>query len=164
MKRLSLSIALLALSGALSAQPPAPMPHPGMMHPGMQGGPMMRGGRPMPQPGLLPPPLAALELDEAQRKKVEAMFVEQQAAQRENIQAGREAEEALRELYAAEVWDAEAIGKVYGRIFALKREMIVAGVEARNRLMTMLNEEQRARLRQMMPPMPSQMPPLPPQR
>lgn len=39
-----------------------------------------------------------------------------------------------------------AVGAVYGKIFDAKRERIQAEIEARNRVMSVLTEEQRAQL------------------
>ena len=55
----------------------------------------------------------------------------------------------LRDLYGAEKRDPSAIGKVYQKIFDLKRKMIEAAIDNRNRVEGLLTPEQRAQLKDM---------------
>ncbi|MFZ2302279.1 MAG: Spy/CpxP family protein refolding chaperone [Gallionella sp.] len=55
----------------------------------------------------------------------------------------------LRDLYGAEKRDPSAIGKVYQKIFDLKRRMIEAMIDNQNRVEELLTPEQRAQLKDM---------------
>jgi len=54
----------------------------------------------------------------------------------------------LHELYGAEQRDAKKIGKVYGALFNLQRQMIETKIDAHNRMETVLTAEQREQLKQ----------------
>lgn len=54
----------------------------------------------------------------------------------------------LHELYAVDEWDVTAIGEAYGALFDLRRQRIEASLEAYNRALALLTEEQRGQLRQ----------------
>lgn len=56
---------------------------------------------------------------------------------------------ALRDLFAADKRDPQAIGKVYGRIFDLREQMIVHRVAAGNAIENVLTAAQREQLKQM---------------
>lgn len=117
------------------------------MGPGMMGGhgmgPGMMGGHGMMGGGLM----YGLELDSGQRKEILRIRSELRkqnwALQGEIL----DEQEKLFELYADETPDAKKIGSVYGKIFDLRRQMIEAVIEARNRQRAILTDEQRQQLR-----------------
>lgn len=55
----------------------------------------------------------------------------------------------LRDLFDAETLDSKAIGEAYAEMFDLKRQMIEAAIDVRNRKHALLTEEQRGQLKQM---------------
>ena len=60
----------------------------------------------------------------------------------------------LHELYGAEQRDAKKIGKVYGALFNLQRQMIETKIDAHNRMEAVLTAEQREQLKQLRMDMP----------
>ena len=62
--------------------------------------------------------------------------------------------EKLHELYGAEQRDAKKIGKVYGALFNLQRQMIETKIDAHNRMEAVLTAEQREQLEQQRMDMP----------
>jgi Spy/CpxP family protein refolding chaperone len=56
---------------------------------------------------------------------------------------------SLHDLYASDKKDARAIGRAYDRIFAIKRQIIVARIQAANKMRDVLTSKQRAQLKRM---------------
>ena len=87
-----------------------------------------------------------LELSEEQRKEIDEITA-QLHERLENLQSRRQqAASELPPLYAAEEPDSESIGAVYAELFDAKRERIEAVIDAKNRLLGALTDEQRAQL------------------
>ena len=55
----------------------------------------------------------------------------------------------LRDLYDTDTPDAKKIGAVYDKIFGLKRQLIVSGIEANNKARAVLTKEQQEQIKQM---------------
>lgn len=108
----------------------------GMMGPGMMGGygPGMMGA----QGGLF-----GIELDDKQRRSVNAIQDELRRKRWELMGRTMDEQSGLRDLYEAEKRDPKAIGAAYQRIFDLRRQMIEATVAAHNRIEEQLTPEQR---------------------
>lgn len=108
----------------------------GMMGNHGMGPGMMNGGR-----------IYGLELNSDQRKQIAQINSELRkrnwALQGEII----DAQEQLFQLYAEETPNAKKIGAVYGKIFDVRRQMIEAAIDSRNRQRAILTEEQREQLR-----------------
>ncbi|MEK7816259.1 MAG: periplasmic heavy metal sensor [Pseudomonadota bacterium] len=109
----------------------------GMGGMGMMGGGMMGMG-----------PLAMLDLSDEQRAKVRKIEDEQRKKSWDLMGKMMDESAKLRELYDADALDAKKIGVVYDKIFDLKRQAIVAGIESSNRARTVLTKEQQEQLKQ----------------
>ncbi len=57
----------------------------------------------------------------------------------------------LMDLYRKDVRDAKAIGKVYGEIFEKRKQIIMLGIEAGNKVEKLLTKEQREKMKKMSP-------------
>lgn len=113
----------------------------GMMGPGMMG-----GGAANARPFAM---LGALNLSDEQWARINKIRDE---LRRQNWPLkGKVLDErsVLRDLFAADKRDPEAIGKVYGRLFDLRQQMIVNRVAAGNAIENVLTAEQRQQLKQM---------------
>jgi len=118
---------------------------PGMMQgygPGYGMGPGMMG---MGMMGL--GPIWSLDLNENQRRAIDNIMNEAHSQHWAMMTSTLGAYGKLRELYAAETWDAAAIGKVYDEIHKNKRAMIESGIKTRNRIYDQLTKEQREQLK-----------------
>ncbi len=124
---------------------------PGMMGGGMMGGMMGMGpgmGM-MGMGGMGMGPLAMLNLSDEQRGKINKI---QDELRKKNWDTqGKILEESakLRDLYDTDAPDPKKISAVYERIFALKRQMIEANIEAHNKVRAVLTKEQQEQLKQM---------------
>jgi len=118
---------------------------PGMMMGGGMGmGPgMMMGGSMMGMHGLY-----MLDLTDDQRSKVNAIQDKLRKQHWEIMGRMMDEHNALRDLYDADTLDAKKIGAAYDRVFKLKRQMIDAGIKARNDVYALLTKEQREQLKQ----------------
>ncbi|RJQ49298.1 MAG: periplasmic heavy metal sensor [Gammaproteobacteria bacterium] len=118
---------------------------PGMM---MGGDGMMGGGMMdmMGKDGMAP--FSRLNLSDEQRATLRK--IEDEQRKKTWGLTGKIMDESakLRELYGADVPDANKIGAIYDRIFDLKREIIVTGIEARNKARAALTKEQREQFKQ----------------
>lgn len=129
----------------------------GMMMDGMMGGGMMdmmmggmggRGGMSMMDMMGGMGALRGLDLSEEQRAKLHKIEDEQRKKTWNLTGKMMDESAKLRELYGADAPDANKIGAVYDRIFDLKRELIVTGIEARNKARALLTPEQQKQLKQ----------------
>jgi Spy/CpxP family protein refolding chaperone len=161
--------------------PPAPGARPGPGYgvgPGMMGGcpgfgygmggPMMGGGMGgmmgpgmggMMGPGMMGyhygyGALGALNLSDTQRKEIGKIADEQQKRQYELMGKGMELHAKLRDLYAQDTWDANAISGVYDQMAKLHGQMVRARVDARNRIFNLLTLDQRKQYRSWGDPLP----------
>lgn len=125
----------------------------GMMGGGMGRGMMgdgMMGGKGMGMMGgMHGAPFHMLDLTPEQRTKINKINDELRRKNWEALGKVQDVEAKLRDLYAADKRDPKAIGAVYGSIYALKRQMIEAGIDAHNRMEALLSDAQRAQLKQM---------------
>jgi len=122
------------------AQPPTgTMPMPG----GGYGPGMMMGGGMMGMQGLY-----MLDLTDDQRGKINAIQDKLRKQHWEVMGKMMDEHNALRDLYDIDPLDAKKIGAAYDRLFKLMRQMIDAGIKARNDTYAVLNKEQRAQLKQ----------------
>ena len=90
-----------------------------------------------------------LDLSDAQRSKVKKI---RRSLRKKNwplMGQMMDEMETLRELYAADTRDSAAIGKVYSKIFDLKRQMIEASIDAGNQMEQILNKKQREQMKRM---------------
>ncbi|MDT3736970.1 MAG: Spy/CpxP family protein refolding chaperone [Denitratisoma sp.] len=122
---------------------------PGMMGgqygPGMMGGGYGHGMMGGYGPGMMGAQggLFGIELDDKQRKSVNAIQDELRRKRWELMGRTMDEQSRLRDLYDAEKRDPKAIGAAYQRIFDLRRQMIEATVAAHNRIEEQLTPEQR---------------------
>lgn len=108
------------------------------MGPGMAGaGPMGMG-----RMGFM----GNLNLNDAQMEQVARLRGELQQKHRKLMQQMWEHQDQLQALYLAEKRDSAAIGKVYGRMSELQREMLESHVEMEKRMEAVLSKEQREQL------------------
>jgi Spy/CpxP family protein refolding chaperone len=134
---------------------------PGMMGsyghaPGMMGGgygrggygPMMGGGGGC---GHGMTGLNALNLSDDQWTKIDQLTDELRQKHWPLMKAMMDESAKLRALYRAEKPDSAAIGKIYQKIFDLKRQMIETGIDQKNRIQEVLTPEQRQQLRRWQP-------------
>jgi len=106
----------------------------GMMGPGMMMNRGMMGG------------VWGLNLSDKQRQRIRNLMNEQHQRHWPQMTALSEQYGRLRQLYAADKPDAEAIGKAYDDIFQQRREMIVSHIKLQNRIRDELTDEQRRQL------------------
>ncbi len=111
---------------------------------GMYGMGMMRGGMGMMGLG----PVWMLDLTPDQRAKINA--IRDNLRRRDWDIMGRimDAREKLRDLYEADKPDPKKIGPVYDAIFSLRKEMLLARIEAMNAIKDILTKEQLDQLKQ----------------
>ncbi len=111
----------------------------GMMSRGGMGM-MSRGGMGMGAMGIL-------DLSDAQRTKIRR--IQNDLRKKNWATKGKIMDERTRvqDLYAKDTPSSKAIGAVYGRIFALKRQMIEAGVTAKNQQIAVLTPKQRQKMK-----------------
>ncbi len=114
-----------------------------MMGGGMMGGGM--GGMGMMGSGM--GPMGMLNLTDEQRGKIRKIEDEQRKKSRDLYGKIEDESVKLRDLYDTDVPDAKKIGAVYDKIFDLKREAIVASIEARNKARGVLTKEQQEQLK-----------------
>jgi Spy/CpxP family protein refolding chaperone len=123
----------------------------GMMHgPGMMGGygPGYGYGYGM-GPGMMGMgPVWMLKLTDEQRAKISKLQNELRKKQWATMGQIMDEREKLFELYSTENPDSKKVGAVYGKIFDLRRQMIEAAIDTRNRVQGLLTQEQRAQLEQ----------------
>ena len=117
----------------------------GMMHsPGMMGGEGMMHGPKMMGMG----PVWMLDLTDEQRAEISKLRGELRKKQWATMGQVIDEREKLFELYSADNPDPKEVGAVYGKIFDLRRQMIEAAIDTRNRTRTILTQEQRSQLDQ----------------
>ncbi len=130
----------------------------GMMGPGMMGGgmmDMMMGGGMMGGgmgPGMMMGGggmgmMGMLNLTDEQRGKIRKIEDEQRKKSRDLYGKIEDESVKLRDLYDTDTPDARKIGAVYDKIFDLKREAIVASIEAQNKARAVLTKEQQEQLK-----------------
>jgi Spy/CpxP family protein refolding chaperone len=152
---MTLLAALLATGVPAQADDPEVMANcpMGMMGGGMGRGMMgdgMMGGKGMGMMGgMHGAPFQMLDLTPEQRTKINKIHDDLRRKNWEALGKIQDEEAKLRDLYAADKRDPKAIGAVYGSIYALKRQMIEAGIDAHNRMQALLTDAQRAQLKQM---------------
>lgn len=105
---------------------------------GMGSGMMMGGGMGM---------MGVLNLSDEQRAKVRKIEDEQRKKNRELYGKIEDESVKLRDLYDTDTPDAKKIGAVYDKIFDLKRQAIVSGIEANNKARAVLTKEQQEQLK-----------------
>ncbi|MCL4316133.1 MAG: periplasmic heavy metal sensor [Gammaproteobacteria bacterium] len=93
-------------------------------------------------------PFGMLNLSDEQRAKFRKIEDEQRKKTWGLMGKMMDESAKLRELYDADAPDANKIGAVYDRIFDLKREAIVVGIEARNKARAALTREQQEQIKQ----------------
>ena len=126
----------------------------GMMGPGMMGGGyggygMMGGygGMGMGGYGMMGYG-GMLNLSQAQRDKIEAIQQGMRKSHFAMMESMIKEREKLAELYNQEYPSPSKVGAVYGRIFAIQRQMIESGISAHNQMNKVLTKEQREQIRQ----------------
>nr|VFK02376.1 MAG: LTXXQ motif family protein [Candidatus Kentron sp. H]VFK02812.1 MAG: LTXXQ motif family protein [Candidatus Kentron sp. H]VFK05728.1 MAG: LTXXQ motif family protein [Candidatus Kentron sp. H] len=95
----------------------------------------------------IPQSLQVPGLSDEQRKKIYDILDKLRRNHWELMGKNMDYSAELRDLYRAERLDAKAIGAVYGKIFDIKRQMIESGIEAKQKAMDLLTDEQRKQLR-----------------
>ncbi|HEX7044700.1 MAG TPA: Spy/CpxP family protein refolding chaperone [Burkholderiales bacterium] len=93
-------------------------------------------------------PLAALDLDEEQQRKIREIRSEQRRAQWELAGKMLEEQTQLEEVFSEEKPDPKKAGEIYARIAKLQQQILEAQLSARNRIRDTLTAEQRERLEQ----------------
>lgn len=104
----------------------------------MMGGGMMAGGM---------GPMGMLNLTDEQRAKVRKIEDDQRKKNRDLYGKIEDESLKLRDLYDTDMLDAKKISAVYDKIFDLKRQAIVAGIEAHNKARAVLTKEQQEQLK-----------------
>lgn len=94
-------------------------------------------------------PMHMLDLTSEQRHKIRVIGEELRKQHWDMMGKIMEQQSLLQDLYDVDHPDAKQIGKVYGQIFDLRRQMIEASVVAGNRTRDVLTKEQQEQLQQM---------------
>jgi protein CpxP len=89
-----------------------------------------------------------LSLSQAQRDKIEAIQQGMRKSHFAMMESMIKEREKLAELYNQEYPSPSKVGAVYGRIFAIQRQMIESGISAHNQMNKVLTKEQREQIRQ----------------
>lgn len=92
-------------------------------------------------------PMAMLELDEAQTAQLEKIQTELMKKQRTLMRQMWEEQEKLGDLFNAEKRDSAAIGKAYGKVADLQRQMLEVRIDAENKAAAVFTKEQKAQMR-----------------
>ncbi len=137
-------LGVILVAPTVSAQYPVPMGYPMMPQ---QSYPMMvpQMGAPV-MPGMMPQtanPISALNLSQEQQQQITAIG---QEARSQSVKVMNEIGNKfneLRNLFAAKVPDAQAIGAMYGEIFELQRQSIETAIATYNKQVDVLDEKQR---------------------
>ncbi|MFA6901763.1 MAG: Spy/CpxP family protein refolding chaperone [Gallionellaceae bacterium] len=122
---------------------------PGMMGGGMGGygpgfgmGPGMMGAW-----GVGMGPLYMLDLTDAQTAQMEKIQTEMMSRHRTLARQMWDEQEKLGDMYGSDKRDPDKIGKTYGKISELQRQMIEMHAEAENKMQALLTKEQKEQLR-----------------
>ncbi len=147
-KKLVSALAVLTLSGVFLSSTYAE-DKPTGAYPGYGMGPGMMYGQGMMGPGMMYGygPAQALNLNESQQKKMAQIQEELRKKHWDTMGKVHEEYAKLRELYMADKRDPDAIGKQMGRIYDLRRQMMVESVKAQNRMEEQLTDEQKKQWR-----------------
>ena len=94
--------------------------------------------------------LAMLDLTLEQRKQVRDIQRENKHKQIDLNDKIGDLSDKLLDMYKQDKRDAKEIGKVYGQIFDIRRQMIELSIEATNRVTDVLSKEQREKMKHMM--------------
>ena len=114
-----------------------------------------RPGIPLPKQQAAPPRRSLadeLQLNDEQRKKVEALMDQQREVGRQHMQALRAEQKKLHDLYQADEWDADAIMAVQERMYKQRMDLVREMINTRNAINKMLDAQQRERFKHMMRP------------
>lgn len=114
----------------------------GMMGMGMHG----MGGSGMMGMGMHG--MGMVGLSDAQQEKMRTIRRETRKAHFALMEKIMGEQEKLADLYGADRPDSKKIGAVYGRMFAMQRQMIESRVDAHNRMEALLTKEQREHMQQ----------------
>ena len=120
----------------------------GMMSHGMMGGGMMSHGM-MGGCMLSKRMMRMLGLSDKQRSSIRSISRDLHKKIWSLMGKMIDARYSLHDLYARDRKDAKAIGRAYDRIFAIKRQIIVARIQAANKMRDVLTSKQRAQLKRM---------------
>lgn len=125
--------------------PMNPMMGGGYMMGGAMGGGYMGGGHMMGGPRMNPlfGNLRGLGLTKEQRKKIRGLQREMRKKHLAMMDAMGEISDELMDLYAADIPDADKIGVQYGKLFEIRRNMIVQRIELRNEVYALLTKSQK---------------------
>jgi len=115
---------------------------PGMMGMGGYGGGCGMG------PGMMGGGLYGLDLSAKQRGQIIKIYSDMHEKHWAMMQAMHQNAAELHKLYAQDPRDPKAIGKVYGQIFDMQRQMIEDGITTQNQVNAILTKEQREQLRE----------------
>ena len=124
---------------------------PGMMggYGTMHGPGMMGGYGTMHGPGMMGMgPVWMLNLTDDQRDIIGKLREELRKKQWTTMGQIMDERQKLSELYSADSPDANKVGAIYGKIFDLRRQMIEATIDVRNRMQALLTQEQQTQLDQ----------------
>jgi Spy/CpxP family protein refolding chaperone len=89
-----------------------------------------------------------LDLTQAQRTKIESIQQNLRKSHFAMMEKIIEERQKLPDLYNQENPSASKIGAVYGRIFAIQRQMIESSINSRNQMNKVLTKEQREQMQQ----------------
>jgi len=89
-----------------------------------------------------------IDLSQAQRDKMEKIQQGMRKSHFAMMESMIKEREKLAELYSQETPSPSKIGAVYGRIFAIQRQMIESGISAHNQMNKVLTKEQREQIQQ----------------
>lgn len=92
-------------------------------------------------------PFSKLDLNDQQRSKIGTIGDALRKKNRNLMGKMMDEMSKLRDLYAVDKRDPKKIGAIYGKFFDLKRQMIEATIDARNRQEAVLTKEQREQMR-----------------
>jgi len=133
----TVTVVLAVVANLAWAQMPGPMPMPGY-RPYMPAQP----GAMAPMMGAQTNPMAALGLNEEQRKKIAAIAGESQADNLKLMNQIRTEMAAISQLFAAATLDEKKISAAYQKVFDLQRKAVELSVRTYNRQIGVFNAEQ----------------------
>lgn len=124
----------------------------GMMGSGMMGGGMRGGGMGMMGDGYYGSPMSMMNLSDAQQKQIAEIQQKARKEQWNRMGEMRKAMEAYQSEMLKEEPDPDAASKTYQQAARVRGEMMKHGLETRQKMMSVMNKEQREQFRNMMGP------------
>ncbi|MBF0218623.1 MAG: hypothetical protein HQL49_03715 [Gammaproteobacteria bacterium] len=91
-------------------------------------------------------PFAGIELSSEQQRQVEALMLRQQTRHQQRVEELSRIQQKLQQIYLQELWDVDAIDRLYADSFTYQREAFRDMARAHNEIMDLLTPLQKQQL------------------